>query len=37
MTGYFTEMVIGFFLAAAILAASYATATFTTTFIYQGF
>lgn len=37
MTRYFKEMVLGFFLAAAILAASYATSTFTTTFIYQGF
>lgn len=37
MTSYVTEMLLGFFIAAAVLAASYATSAFTTTFIYQGF
>lgn len=37
MTKYIKEMLIGLFFAAAILAAAYATATFTTTFVYQGF
>lgn len=37
MKRYLQEMVIGFVCAFAVLAAAYATATFTTTFIYQGF
>jgi hypothetical protein len=37
MMVYFKEMVIGLAFAFAVLAATYATSTFTTNFVYQGF
>jgi hypothetical protein len=37
MAKYFKEMLAGLLIATAILAATYATATFTTKFVYQGF
>ena len=34
---YLTEMLLGLFFAIAIVGATYATATATSTFVYQGF